>query len=327
MQRRLCISALLAVGLTAGLAASPTWAPAARAATDPYTATNGFYVNPANSAAVWSAANPSDGREPAIEANIGVKPAATWFTGGNSTPIGTLTGALVGAAAYSDKLPVLVAYNITDRDICAGQSSGGASSDAAYDTWIAGFAGGIANRPAVVVLEPDAIDDESCMTSAEISDRDGLLNNAINQFTAQSPETWVYLDAGNPGWLSASTVASYLNSGGLAQARGFSLNVSSFYTTAQNITYANAINADLKADYGYTKPYIIDTSRNGNGSNGNWCNPSGMKLGVNDQLGGGSDALLWIKAPGESDGNCGTGDGTTAGQFVPQIAYDLVYGY
>src|SRR5271168_3666196 len=110
MRRRLCISVLLAAGLAAGL----TWAPAAHASEDPYTATNGFYVNPQNSAAVWSAANPGDGREPAIEANIGVKPAATWCTGGNSTPIGTLTGALVGAAASSDKLPVLVAYDITD---------------------------------------------------------------------------------------------------------------------------------------------------------------------------------------------------------------------
>ena len=100
----------------------------------------------------------------------------------------------------------------------------------------------------MVILEPDALADESCMNSAEISDRDGLLNNAITQFTNQAPETWVYLDAGNPGWLSAATMASYLNSGGLAQARGFSLNVSSFYTAAQNVAYGNAINADLNAD-------------------------------------------------------------------------------
>jgi endoglucanase len=139
MQRRLCISVLLAAGLAAGLAWTPA---AAHAAADPYTLTNGFYVNPNNSAEVWANANPSDGRAVAIKSNIGAKPAATWFTGSNSTPIGTLTGAVVGAAAYSDKLPVLVAYDITDRDICAGQSSGGAASDAAYDTWIAGFAGG-----------------------------------------------------------------------------------------------------------------------------------------------------------------------------------------
>ena len=36
--------------------------------------------------------------------------------------------------------------------------------------------------------------------------------------------------------------------------------------------------------------------------------------------------LLWIKTPGESDGDCGTST-SPAGQFDPQLAYDLVYGY
>lgn len=324
MQRRLRVHALfIAAGVGTAVLIG---APAAYAAGNPLSMTSGFYVDPNNSAAVWTAANPGDGRAAAIESAIATKPSAEWFTG-SSGDIGTATGAYVGAAAYHGQLPVLVAYNITDRDICSGQSSGGASSDAAYDTWIGAFAGGIADRPALVVLEPDAVADESCMTSAQIADRNGLLNNAITQFTNQSPNTWVYLDAGNPGWVSAATMASYLNSAGLAQAHGFSLNVSNFYTTAQNIDYGNAINADLSAWYGYTKPFVIDTSRNGNGSNGQWCNPDGAKLGTTDQTGGGAEMLLWIKTPGESDGDCGNGTGTVAGQFDPQLAYDLVYGY
>jgi endoglucanase len=329
MQRRLYLSALLAVGLSTGL----TCTPAAHASTqdaDPVTSTNGFYVNPDNSAAVWDAANPSDGREPAIAANIANEPSAVWFAGQGTENIAEQTGALEGAAAYWDQLPVMVAYNITDRDICAGQSAGGAASDSAYENWINLFAVGIADRPALVILEPDALADESCMNSSEISDRDGLLNYAIAQFNQQAPETWVYLDAGNPGWIAAGQMASYLNSAGLAQAHGFSLNVSSFYTVAQNVAYGNAINADLSSWYGYTKPFVIDTSRDGNGSNDNqWCNPDGMKLGATDQLGDGDGAemLLWIKDPGESDGDCGNGSGTTAGEFDPQLAYDLVYGY
>jgi endoglucanase len=122
-------------------------------------------------------------------------------------------------------------------------------------------------------------------------------------------------------------MASYLNSAGLSRAHGFSLNVSNFYTTQQNVDYGNAVNAALQADYGYTRPFVIDTSRNGNGSNGDWCNPAGRKLGATDQQGGGAEMLLWIKDPGESDGNCGTGGGTVAGQFNPQLAYNLVYGY
>jgi endoglucanase len=301
-------------------------APAAFAAGNPVSMTNGFYVDPNNPVAKWVAANPSDGRAPAIEASIATKPMADWF-GDWSGDIGKATGAYVGAAANQDKLPVLVAYDIPDLDICAGQSTGGAASDSAYDTWIAGFAGGIASRPALVILEPDSLGDESCMTSAEISNRDGLLNNAVNQFTAQAPNTWVYLDAGNPGWVSASTMAGYLNSAGLGRAHGFSVNVSNFFTTAQNIAFGNAINADLRASYGYTKPFVIDTSRNGKGVTGSWCNPDYAQLGSTDQLGGGAEMLLWIKTPGESDGNCGTGAGSTAGEFLPQLAYNLIYGY
>src|SRR6202789_2143670 len=249
MRRRLCLSVLLAAGLAAGLTCAPA---AAHASVDPYTMTNGFYVNPQNSAAVWSAANPNDGREPAIESAIANEPSAVWFAGQGTENIAEQTGALEGAAAWSNQLPVMVAYNITDRDICAGQSSGGASSDAAYENWINLFAVGIADRPALVILEPDALADESCMNSSEISDRDGLLNYAIAQFNQQDQETWVYLDAGNPGWLSAATMASYLHSAGLAQAHGFSLNVSSFYTVLLCHSYGRGGHADLSTAHGYT---------------------------------------------------------------------------
>jgi endoglucanase len=37
--------------------------------------------------------------------------------------------------------------------------------------------------------------------------------------------------------------------------------------------------------------------------------------------------LLWLKTVGQSDGDCGVGAGSTAGQFLPQVAYNLVFGY
>lgn len=189
------------------------------------------------------------------------------------------------------------------------------------------FAGGIATRPAIVIVEPDSLGDYSCMTAQQISDHQNMLIGAIQTLNAQAPNAWSYLDAGNPSWIAATTMAQHLNAAGLKQAHGFSLNVSNYFTTAQNITYANAINAYLSSNYGYTKPFVVDTSRNGNGSNGAWCNPATRKLGTPTQTGGGAEMLLWIKTPGESDGNCGVGAGSTAGQFLPQLAYNLVYGY
>ena len=54
------------------------------------------------------------------------------------------------------------------------------------------------------------------------------------------------------------------------------------------------------------KPFVIDTSRNGNGGlDEEWCNPPGRRIGAfptthtKDKL---CDAFLWVKPPGESDG-------------------------
>ncbi|MFJ9823106.1 glycoside hydrolase family 6 protein [Streptomyces sp. NPDC101160] len=317
------MSLLVAPALTALLVAVQ---PGTAHAADPTLMTNGFYVDPASSAQRWVDANRGDGRAPAIQASIANVPMARWF-GNWSGAIGTATGAYTGAAAAAGKLPVLVAYNIPNRDICAGQSGGGAGSAADYRSWIAAFASGIGNRPAVVVLEPDSLGDESCMTPAQISERNALLSDAIAQFATKAPNTWVYLDAGNPGWLSADTMARHLAAAGVSGAHGFSLNVSNYLTTAENTAYGNAVNAALKSTKGFTKPYVIDTSRNGNGSNGAWCNAAGRRIGTPTQWGGGAEMLLWIKAPGESDGNCGVGAGSTAGQFLPEVAYKMIYGY
>ncbi|MET8540302.1 glycoside hydrolase family 6 protein [Kitasatospora sp. NPDC004799] len=295
-------------------------------AAGPALAANGFYTDPDSSARRWVDANRGDGRAAAIQASIADVPTGRWF-GNWSGAIGAATGSYTGAAAAAGKTPILVAYNIPNRDICAGQSGGGAGSAADYRAWIAAFAAGIGNRPAVVVLEPDSLGDESCMSPAQISERNGLLTDAIAQFNSKAPNAWVYLDAGNPAWLSADTMARHLAAAGVAGAHGFSLNVSNYLTTGENLAYGSAVNAALRSTKGFTKPFVVDTSRNGNGSNGAWCNPAGRRIGTASTWGGGAEGLLWIKVPGESDGNCGVGAGSTAGQFLPEVAYKMIYGY
>ncbi|UCM91608.1 glycoside hydrolase family 6 protein [Streptomyces marincola] len=315
------VAALLALPLL--LASSPS----AQAAPDPRAMTSGFYVDPNSNPALWAAGNPSDGRASAIRSSIANTPMARWF-GAWSGDIGSATNAYTGAAQSADKLPILVAYNIYGRDACGGHSGGGASSPAEYARWISAFAGGIGSRPAVVVLEPDALGDYSCMTPGQINERQTMLRNALAEFRSKAPNAWVYLDAGNPGWTDASTMADRLNAAGLGLARGFSLNVSNYFTTSQNAAYAGSINQVLGQRYGYSRPFVVDTSRNGNGSNGQWCNPAGRRIGTpTQQGGGGAEMLLWIKTPGESDGDCGVGSGSTAGQFLPEVAYRMIYGY
>lgn len=79
--------------------------------------------------------------------------------------------------------------------------------------------------------------------------------------------------------------------------------------------------------------FVIDTSRNGNGSlnaegrHVYWCNPVGRRLGVPSSPGGeGAEYLLWLKAPGDSDGMCGAAQEVSAGMFSPLLAEGLIDG-
>jgi endoglucanase len=289
------------------------------------TVASGFYVDPTSNPALWAKNHPKDARAIKIRQAISSKPIGHWF-GNWSGNISTSVSSYVGAAYKAKKTPVLVAYNIPGRD-CGGASSGGAGSPAAYRTWISKFAVAIGNRPAVVVIEPDAVAQLDCMPASARTTRLALLTYATQQFKAKATKTWAYLDGGNAKWVPAATMAPRLNAAGIKNVRGFAVNVSNFYTTAQSVSYAKAVNASLSAKYGFTPRFVVDTGRNGKGSkNGEWCNPAGRKLGTTPRTGGGADLLLWVKVPGDSDGPCGTGAGVPAGQFSPDLAIKLING-
>ena len=307
------------------------------------TGCGGFYVNPQSSAALWVKSNSRDSRAAAINSSIAQIPTALWLTGATST-ISNAVANYVDAANALNQSPVLVAYNIPDRD-CGGASAGGASSSAAYETWIQEFARAIGTHQAIVILEPDALADAwapmqcfSNKTSQTQTTRLNLLTYAISQFNSYAPNTRVYLDIGNSAWLPVADAANLLIAAGIAHAHGFSLNVSNFQTDAQSIAFGNAVNAALEKQHVSTKPFVIDTSRNGNGpllaANGStvWCDPTTRKVGlVPEQYPAGNipDMRLWVKSPGGTDG-CATPSGSTvpyaAVTFVPQIAYDLISG-
>ncbi len=286
---------------------------------------NAFYVDPDSNAAVWVRNNRWDSRAAAIHDNIASRPMGKWF-GGWSGDIGTAVGKYVGAAASLDRIPILVAYNIPARD-CGQYSAGGANSIDGYRTWISAFAAAVGKRKAVVILEPDALPQLDCLSAEGQTARLQLFQYAVKQFRQKAPNALLYLDAGNSTWLSPSVAANRLIAAGIANARGFSLNVSNYHTTAAGTEYGNAVNAELQRQKGLTKPFVIDTSRNGNGPYGSvWCDPPGRKLGALSEQkkpdGAQPEMTLWIKDPGDADG-CAA----PAGTFVPDAAYKLIYGY
>jgi endoglucanase len=317
-----------AAGLLAGaLLLAGLGVPAADAqvaAGNPLEKTNGFYTDPDSNPAVWVREHSGDSRAAAIKTAIADKPGARWF-GNWSGDIKTAVDSYTYAADTADKLPILVAYNIPGRD-CGSHSGGGAGSPEAYRSWISAFAAGIGGKPAVVIIEPDALAQLDCLPGdADRQTRLGLLSYAVSQFAQLAPNTWAYLDGGNATWVPAATMAQRLDAVGVRGIRGFTVNVSNFLTTAESAAYGNAVNSAL-AGKGYQVRFVVDTSRNGNGSDGQWCNPAGRKLGVPSQVGGGAEMLLWGKVPGDSDGDCGVGVGIPAGTFSPDLAVRLING-
>lgn len=285
----------------------------------------GFYVDPDSNPAIWVRDHGSDARAAKIRGSIAGKPMARWF-GNWSGAIGSAVSRYVEAARSADKLPILVAYNIPGRD-CGSHSGGGAGSPEAYRTWISSFASGIGNARAVVVIEPDALAQLDCLSAEQRSVRVGLLQYAAREFKQRAPNALVYHDGGNASWIGADEMARRLQSAGVAEIRGFALNVSNYHTSADSNRYGAAVAASLKNQFGYAKPFVVDTSRNGNGSNGEWCNPAGRKLGVASQnASSGAEMLLWVKVPGDSDGPCGIAPNTPAGTFSPDIAVRLIEG-
>lgn len=289
---------------------------------DPVELTTGFYVDPHSNPKEWVNANSGDDRAQRIDEAIASQPMARWF-GDWNTDIQADVSSYVGDAAAADKLPVLVAYNIPGRD-CSGHSSGGAGSPAAYRDWISGFADAIDDRPALVVLEPDSLPQLGCLPNDEERRiRLEMIRYASEQFGANTPNTWVYLDAGTSAWIPADEMADRPRSAGLANVHGFSINVSNYYPTADSVGFGNDVNAGLGTD----KPFVVDTSRNGNGSNGEWCNPAGRRLGQSAAVDvDGAEMALWVKVPGDSDGECGSAPDVPAGQFDPDLAIRLIEG-
>ncbi len=278
-----------------------------------------FWVDP-NSQAMEDSLliQPQDGPDARRIRYIAQQSAGVWY-GEWSEAIGPAVQAQIEAAKSDDSYAVLIAYNIPYRD--CGQHSAGGASASEYKIWIRDFAAALRGSKAIVILEPDALTLNNCLSEELKSERYNLLREAIGVLK-ENPTTLVYLDAGHSAWLSADETAQRLQRAGVAIADGFALNTSNYQSTESNIQFGNAVRNVVGRD----KSFVIDTSRNGAGPspNNEWCNPSGRALGklpTSSTGHEGVDAFLWLKRPGESDGECN--GGPAAGAWWREIAIEL----
>ncbi|HEX8628871.1 MAG TPA: glycoside hydrolase family 6 protein [Catenuloplanes sp.] len=279
-----------------------------------------FYVDPETSAARWVAANPNDPKAAVIRDRVARVPQGRWFTSTNTAQVRGQVDALVGAAAAAGKIPIMVVYDIPNRD-CSGASTGGAPNHAAYRGWIDEVAAGLKNRPALIILEPDVLALMSnCQDAARQKETSASMAYAGKKLKAGSSQAKVYFDAAHSAWLPPAEMARRLVAADIANsADGISVNVSNYRANAELVPYAKGV---LQAIGVARLKAVADTSRNGNGPLGSqWCDPVGRATGIpsTDQTGDPAiAAFVWAKLPGESDGCIGG-----AGQFVPQRAFEM----
>ncbi|WP_242088351.1 glycoside hydrolase family 6 protein [Curtobacterium sp. DN_7.5] len=311
---------LTGVVVAAPSADAATGAAAIRAAASTSLFAGGPYRSATSEAAkAADALRTSDPAGAAAAATIARYPVAIWL--GDWTRGTTLTTTIdraVAAAEQAGTTPVFVTYAIPDRD-CGGYSAGGLD-ETAYDAWVDQIAGRLAGHRAAVVVEPDSLamlSNAKCDATLD-AQRYRILSRSVAAFTAAGVPS--YLDAGNSNWQPVATMADRLRRAGVAEARGFFTNVANYYPTTQEQAYAEKLSAATGGAH-----YVIDTSRNGQGWRGTWCNGPGAGLGTSPRVvsdGTALDALLWVKTPGASDGTCN--GGPAAGTWFSSFAQTLV---
>ena len=321
LRRRSWRLAALTVAATASLFS------AVACGSDSSSAVNRLYAYPGNplfAAATLLKAHGQQAEAADLEA-IAETPSGVWAAGqpGEMQKVREVTL----AAAKAQAVPVIVAYNLPDRDACGKLSALAGPSAPGYEQWINQLAAAIGTGNDIIIVEPDGLPDivRGCLSQAQSAERYQLLRYAMRQLGAL-PHARVYLDAGNPGmYQDPSQLAGPLHRGGIQYGRGFSANVSNFQWTSVVVSWSQRLEHAL----GGKVTAVVDTSRNGRGpytgpDAPQWCNPPGRAVGPApryDPGPAGIDAYLWIKDPGASDGPCN--GGPRAGQYWPQYALSL----
>jgi cellulase/cellobiase CelA1 len=181
----------------------------------------------------------------------------------------------------------------------------------------------VGNRKVLYVVEPDAVglltQDGGCGTSAGYLDS---LKIAVEALSANS-NAQLYVDVGY--WMladesNAAKVATVMKElGSCGTVKGVTINTSNYRSTDEVAGYCTNFQTAMDSQ---DMTCIVDTSRNYNGSpTSDWCNvlsagigkPPTSETGVSNL-----DYFMWIKPPGESDGECTSG--TVSGKSVSATA-------
>jgi endoglucanase len=190
------------------------------------------------------------------------------------------------------------------------------------------FAAAVDRRPAVLLLEADALGNSSCVVRhGSLSLWEADLRYEIGKLGAL-PHAVAYVEAGYSDSNSVAYIVRALNAIGVRRIRGFYTNDTHLNWTINEVRWATRISQRT-----YGARFIVNTAQNGNGPLLNphprtqgiedLCNPPGRGLGPPPTTSTGvalADAWLWTSPPGNSSG---CGGGPPGGIFWPDRAVSL----
>jgi endoglucanase len=170
-----------------------------------------------------------------------------------------------------------------------------------------------------VILEPDALAHLSCLSESDRTTRVQLLGEAVARLE-ERPGVSVYIDAGNPGWIGAEDMADLLVAAGCRPGPGVRAERLELpLDGALRRLCAGALRPSRRQERSHRhQPQRRRLERRVVQRDG--TGPSDPPPS-HDAADPAVDAYLWVKTPGESDGECN--GGPSAGEWWPEYALDL----
>jgi endoglucanase len=275
--------------------------------------------------------------EAGLMLKLAEQPQFKWFgrSSGTASPYRTMRGYFERMdQSMPGAVPQIVSMRHEGNDCGPHYTGGGARGDELTRSWWRGFARAVGDRRVVIAFEPDSLGTVGCLAASRQGARLRLLREGVDILSAL-PNATIYLDAGASDWQGPAETARKLRAIGVDKVRGFMLNATHMDWTAANIRHGLKVSHLVGG-----KPFIINTSHNGNGAvhyrrwidrsrhlwrqETVWCNPPNSAAGsapttntANPKV----DAYLWVERPGYSNGRCNGGPKT--GVWWPERALAL----
>ena len=217
-------------------------------------------------------------------------------------------------------IPIITTYFLYQAGYC--ETSGEiVAHRPTFERQVNEMVAAIERRPAVMLLELDAVGSSRCMErTGALTEWENDIRYEIQQVSTL-PHTVVYVEGGYSDGNPPGYTANVLNAVGVRNIRGFYTNDTHLNWTANEIRWGDQVSAMTGGAH-----FIINTADNGRGpllnphpvkqGNEDLCNPPGRGAGMPTTTDTGNpaiDAFMWVHVPGISSGKCN--GGTASGTF------------